>query len=203
VLFCPLTRQTAIWYLNNGTYLRGVYGPTIPAGYLLVDAQDFNLDSKPDFLLYRPSTGQTAVWYLSGSTLIGGAYGPTIASGYTLVGAGDFNGDGHPDYVLDPPALPVTWNMGGSGGVTFLSGIFGPKIPTAWKLATEEAKPCGFAFVPGELHIGIAGGSFGVTVGSNRQSCAWQARTDRPDFIHLITPSGTGNGHNDPATQPH
>src|SRR4029077_17228114 len=57
-----------------------------------------------------------------------------------------------------------------------------------------EAKPCGFSFVPGELHIGIAGGSFTVTVGSNRQSCAWHATTDHPDFIHLVTTSGTGNG---------
>jgi len=30
---CP--RQTAIWYLNNNVFIRGAWGPTLPAGWSL------------------------------------------------------------------------------------------------------------------------------------------------------------------------
>src|SRR5205814_734138 len=43
------THQTALWYLNNNTFLRGAYGPTLPAGWSLVDVADFNGGGKPDY----------------------------------------------------------------------------------------------------------------------------------------------------------
>ena len=36
VLYSAGTRQTLIWYLDNNIYLRGAWGPTLPAGWSLV-----------------------------------------------------------------------------------------------------------------------------------------------------------------------
>ena len=36
LLFNPNTGQTAIWYLSGVTFLRGVYGPTLPPGWRLI-----------------------------------------------------------------------------------------------------------------------------------------------------------------------
>ena len=33
--------QTAIWYLANNFYFRGVYGPTLPTGWQLVADSEF------------------------------------------------------------------------------------------------------------------------------------------------------------------
>ena len=37
VLQNPCTHQTAIWYLNNNVYTGSAYGPTLPAGWSLVE----------------------------------------------------------------------------------------------------------------------------------------------------------------------
>ena len=94
------TRQTAIWYMHNNVFAGGAFGPTLPAGWNVIDVADFNRDGNNDYALFNSSTRQTAIWYLSGVTLIGGALGPTIPSGWALVATGDFNGDGKPDFVL-------------------------------------------------------------------------------------------------------
>ena len=33
------TRQTAIWYLNNNVFVSGAFGPTVPAGWSLVEVE--------------------------------------------------------------------------------------------------------------------------------------------------------------------
>jgi len=33
LLYAPATRQTAIWYLNNNTFIGGAYGPPLSAGW--------------------------------------------------------------------------------------------------------------------------------------------------------------------------
>ena len=79
-LFNPGTGQTAIWYLNNNTYVSGAYGPGFPSGWQLVATADFNGDNKPDYVLYNGDTRQTAIWYLNNNTYVSGAYGPTLPS---------------------------------------------------------------------------------------------------------------------------
>ena len=100
VLYRPSTRQTGIWFMHNNVYAGGAFGPTLPAGWNLIDVADFNRDGNNDYALFNSSTRQTAIWYLSGVTRIGGAFGPDLPSGWALVATGDFNGDGKPDFVL-------------------------------------------------------------------------------------------------------
>jgi FG-GAP-like repeat len=67
LLFNPITRQTAVWYLNNSALVSGTLAPTIPAGWNLIAEADFNSDSHPDYVLSNPTTRQTAIWYLTGN----------------------------------------------------------------------------------------------------------------------------------------
>jgi hypothetical protein len=80
LLFNPVTRQTAIWFLNGSAqFAGGVYGPTLPSGWSVDQLADFNADGNPDYLLSLNRT--TALWFLKGNILLGGAYGPTIPAG--------------------------------------------------------------------------------------------------------------------------
>ena len=73
-----------MWFLNNTTFARGAFGPTLPVGWSLADANDLNGDNKPDFVLTNATTRQTAFWYLNGTTFAGGSYGPTLPLGWML-----------------------------------------------------------------------------------------------------------------------
>ena len=128
------TRQTALWYLNNNTFLGGADGPTIPAGWSLVDVADFNGGGKPDYALFNPITRQTAIWYMNNNAFIGGAYGPTLPSGWSLVATGDFNNDSKPDYVLHNASTRQTaiWYLNNN---VLAGGVVGPTLPVGWSLA--------------------------------------------------------------------
>src|SRR5882724_9578692 len=127
------TRQTALWYLNNNTFLGGASGPTIPAGWSLVDVADFNGGGKPDYALFNPTTRQTAIWYMNNNAYVSGAYGPTLPSGWNLVATGYFNNDSQPDYVLYNASTRQTalWYMHNN---VFAGGVFGPTLPASWRL---------------------------------------------------------------------
>jgi hypothetical protein len=103
VLSNDSTRGTAIYYLNNNVFLNGAYGPTLPAGWNLLDAADFNADGRSDYALFNGSTRQTAIWYLNNNVYVRGVYGPTLPSEWQFAATGDFNGDGRPDYALYNP----------------------------------------------------------------------------------------------------
>jgi hypothetical protein len=60
--------------------------PTLPSGWALVGAADFNGNGLADYLLYNAGTRQTAIWYLHNLIFVGGAYGPTLPAGWSLVG---------------------------------------------------------------------------------------------------------------------
>jgi hypothetical protein len=81
-----VSAKTAIWYLNNNVFVGGAYGPTLPAGWELVAAADFNGGGKPDYVLYKANTRQTAIWYMNNNVFVSGAYGPTLPVGWSLVG---------------------------------------------------------------------------------------------------------------------
>jgi spore coat protein A len=134
VLYNGSTRQTVVWYMHNNVYAGGAFGPTLPAGWSLIDVADFNRDGNNDYALFNSATRQTAIWYLSGVTRIGGAYSPTIPSGWTLVATGDFNSDGKPDYVLYNASTRRTavWYLNNN---VYAGGAYGPILPAGWRLA--------------------------------------------------------------------
>jgi hypothetical protein len=133
VLYNGSTRQTAVWYMNNNAFAGGVYGPTLPVGWNVIDVADFNRDGNLDYALFNPSMRQTAIWYLSGATFIGGAYGPSLPSGWALVATADFNSDCKPDYVLYNASTRQTavWYMNDNA---FAGGVYGPTLPAGWRL---------------------------------------------------------------------
>ena len=134
VLYNASTHRTAVWYLNNNLFLGGAYGPTLPAGWSLVDVADFNRNGKTDYALFNPSTRRTAIYYLSGPAYVSSAFGPTITSGYELTGSADFNGDGKPDYVLYNAITRRTavWYLNNN---VYAGGAYGPTLPAGWRLA--------------------------------------------------------------------
>src|SRR4029077_1122915 len=75
VLFNAVTRQTAVWFLNNNVFIGAAFGPTLPANWNVVGVADFDGDGRPDYLLFNSTSHQTAIWYLSGTTLVTGAFG--------------------------------------------------------------------------------------------------------------------------------
>jgi FG-GAP-like repeat len=175
------TRQTALWYLNNNTFLGGASGPTIPAGWSLVDVADFNGDGKPDYALFNPTTRQTAIWYMNNNALIGGADGPTLPSGWSLVATGDFNNDSKPDYVLYNASTRHTaiWYLNNN---VFASGVVGPTLPAGWSLVgvadfngdgqtdyllfNASTRQSAIWYLSG---VTFAGGLFGPTIASGYQ----------------------------------
>jgi hypothetical protein len=74
-----------IGYLSGTTVIRAAYGPTLPGGWQLVAAADFNGDGNSDYVLYEASTRQTAIWYLNNNVYIGSASGPTLPAGWSVV----------------------------------------------------------------------------------------------------------------------
>jgi FG-GAP repeat len=60
----------------------GLGGPTLPNGWELVGAADFNGDGNPDFLLYNPGTHETAIWYLNNNVFVSSASGPTLPAAW-------------------------------------------------------------------------------------------------------------------------
>jgi hypothetical protein len=100
VLFNSSTRQTAIWYLNDGSFTGSMFGPNIPADWKIIDVADFDGDGNVDLALFNATTRQTVIWYFVGASFSSSAFGPTLPAGWTLVSTGEFNGDVHPDFVL-------------------------------------------------------------------------------------------------------
>ena len=74
----PATHQTVVLYLNNNVVIGAAVGPTLPAGWSLAAAADFDGDGHTDYALFNPATGQTVIAYLSGLTVIGAASGPPV-----------------------------------------------------------------------------------------------------------------------------
>ena len=135
LLYNGFNYRTVIWYLNNNVLLSGRFGPTIPAGWSLVDMADFDGDGHPDYVLQNFNTKRTVIWYLNNNVFTGGAFGPTLPSGWALGAVGDFNGDGKPDYLLYtnvgsnfPTAI---WYMNNNVHVASSSG---PTLPDGWVL---------------------------------------------------------------------
>ncbi len=133
VLAHGTSRRTAIWYMNNNTYLRGAFAPTLPYRWKVVGARDFDANSHADYVLYNASTRQTAIWYMNNNVFLHGAFAPTLTGDLALGGIGDFNRDLRPDYALYSPALGQTaiWYL---NNATKTGSASGPGVPSGWQV---------------------------------------------------------------------
>ena len=136
ILYNASTRRTAVWYLNNNVFLGSAYGPTLPAGWTLVDTADFNrngralithsshpaararqgsgISSESRFAeapLARPCPAAGHWWR---SATLTATASPTMYS---------YNARTHQTAV---------WYMNNN---VLVSGAFGPTLPGAWSLA--------------------------------------------------------------------
>ena len=67
-LFNPSNRQVKIFLMNDTMLTFASSAPTLPAGWTLVDAEQFGGGANSaDFLLYNPTTRGVAVWFMNGS----------------------------------------------------------------------------------------------------------------------------------------
>ena len=125
--------------LDNNVRIDTAFGPTLPAGWQLAAVADFNLDGKPDYVLYEPSTRRTQIWYLDNNVRVDTAFGPTLpVGGWQLVAVADFNLDGKPDYVLYRPSTRRTqiWYPDNN---TRVATAFGPTLPPGWNFIGEQS----------------------------------------------------------------
>ena len=129
----PITRQTAIWYMNNNIHFASNTGPTLPSGWSVASVADFNRDGHPDYLLFNSTTHETAIWYLVGATFLAANNGPTLPTGWEVVATSDFNGNGRPDLVLYRPSTGQTaiWYMNNN---VHVGSATGPTLPGGWSL---------------------------------------------------------------------
>jgi uncharacterized protein YbdZ (MbtH family) len=202
VLYNGGTRQTAVWYMNNNVRAGGASGPTLPAGWRLVDVADFNGDGNLDYALFNASTRQTAIWYLSGPTFIGSAFGPNIPSGWDLVATADFNFNCKPDYLLYNGSMRQTLVYFLNNNV-YVSSAFGPTLSAGWRLAgvadfNRNGQSDFLLFKPATRQsviwylsgISFAGAAFGPTAASGYEltGTADFNGDGKPDYV-LYNPS--------------
>jgi hypothetical protein len=81
----PITRQTAIWYMDNNVRIGAANGPTLPGGWTVVSVADFNRDGHLDYLLFNANTRATVIWYMNNNVHTSGNSGPTLPAGWSLV----------------------------------------------------------------------------------------------------------------------
>lgn len=91
-----------VWYLDGtpapGSYLlnSGTL-PTLPAGFRVQGAGDFDRDGFPDFVIRNPTTGEAAIWLMDQNLFAESVAFPTVAPVWQIGSIGDFNGDSMPD----------------------------------------------------------------------------------------------------------
>lgn len=136
LIYKSSTRDTAVWHLDGVTPIPAglLAGPKLPASFLVEGVADFNLDGKPDLLLYNKTSRKTIVYYLDGPAKTGEAAGPTLPSGWAVNGVADFDGDGRPDLVNYATVGRKTQIMY-LGGVTSTGTATGPVLTSGSVLA--------------------------------------------------------------------
>ncbi len=193
----PITRQTAVWYMNNNIHFASNTGPTLPSGWSVASVADFNRDGHPDYLLFNSTTHETAVWYLVGATFLAANNGPTLPTGWEVVATSDFNGNGRPDLVLYRPSTGQTaiWYMNNN---VHVGSATGPTLPGGWSLVAAadfngDGQPDYLLFRPG-THETVIWYMSGVTHTNSRSGPTISAGYDltgvadfdgngRPDYL--------------------
>lgn len=122
------------WFLQNGTYAGSTSIGTIPSGWSLKSAGDFNGDGTTDLLFQDSATGTLADWFIQNGAYVGGTNIGTIPSGWTLIGTtGDFNGDGTTDLLFQNSTTGMLADWFIKNGIYVGATNIGT-IPSGWTL---------------------------------------------------------------------
>ncbi len=105
------TTEVGLWLINDGVAVTQQTIQTAPAGWDLVNTNDFDGNGTTDLLFTRRLQGGTevGVWTLRGTQIIGMASVNTAPVGWEIVDTNDFNGDGKAD---------ILWTKAESNGST-------------------------------------------------------------------------------------
>jgi len=187
--FNPNTRQLYAVNMNDNAILSQFPALSVPWGWQLVSANGPPQLGYPNIPLgnndgsqYRfinGSTRQTAIWnvnydvFSQSVTFINGSIGVTIPVGWRLGSLLDANLDSYLDYLLFSPSDGRTafWYLQDS---IFLSGIYGPRIPTGWAPSLVGFPVCAFGVHPTSITAPAAYSTHTITVDTG-WDCTWTA----------------------------
>ncbi len=104
ILESQASHELQIWYLEGDKRLGGPAAPfpsrPVADGWMLVGANDFNGDSRPDLLWWNQNSGRLSFWIMNGLTRVDGVNvdgEPDLS--WRIVGTGDMDLDGRPDLI--------------------------------------------------------------------------------------------------------
>jgi hypothetical protein len=192
--FNPSTRQLYAVNMNDNTILSQFPALTVPWGWQLVSANGppqlrypnipLQNNDGPQYRLVNPATRQTAIWNVRydvqshSVTFINGFLGVTIPVGQRLGSLLDANLDSYLDYLLFSPSDGRTsfWYLRDS---VFLSGIYGPRIPTGWATSLIGFPVCAFGVRPTSINAPATYSTHTITVDTG-WDCTWTATSTLP-----------------------
>jgi hypothetical protein len=105
------TTEVGLWLINDGVTVTQQTIQTAPAGWNLVNSNDFDGNGTTDLLFTRSVQGGTevGVWTLRGTQITAMASVNTAPAGWEIVDTNDFSGDGKAD---------ILWTKAESNGST-------------------------------------------------------------------------------------
>jgi hypothetical protein len=122
----------AFWTMTGTTIVDGIVSDTIPAGWQIVGAGDFNHDHQRDLVLQH-TDGSVAFWFVQGTTITERIVLFAVPEDWRIVATGDFNNDNQVDLVLQSATGLISfWFMDG----TSVTGThLGEQLPAGWRVA--------------------------------------------------------------------
>lgn len=80
------TGQTAIWLMNQNTFVESIPLPTVSTTWQIGTIGDFNADGMPDIAWRNTSTGENALWLMNATTYVVSVPLPTVTDqGWKMV----------------------------------------------------------------------------------------------------------------------
>jgi hypothetical protein len=113
--------EVGLWLINNGVAVTQQTIQTAPAGWDVINTNDFDGNGTTDLLFTRNVAGGTevGVWTLNGTQILGMAAVNTAPNGWEILDTNDFSGDGKADILWaktesDGSTRVGLWTMNGT-----------------------------------------------------------------------------------------
>jgi hypothetical protein len=192
----PSTRQLYAVNMNDSQIISQFPALSVPSGWKLVSANGPPQLGYPNiplqnndgpqfhFVQINPPNGRAAIWNVNydvnsqSVTFVNGFIGVAIPVGWQLGTLLDANLDSYLDYLLFSPSDGRTafWYLQDS---TYLTGIYGPRIPTGWAPSLVADLVCAFAVSPAFINAPPNYSTYTITVDTG-WDCTWTANSNAP-----------------------